>query len=67
MNTEDPLHFLKRPITRSKEKALKEALRGLVGPVSAKNELGDPLEHQEEALVHLIHVQKGPNPPLFGP
>jgi hypothetical protein len=35
--------------------------------VSAKVELGDPLEHQEEALVHLIHVQEGPNSPLFWP
>jgi hypothetical protein len=25
------------------------------------------LEHQEEAIVHLIHVQKGPNSSLFEP
>jgi hypothetical protein len=25
------------------------------------------LEYQEEALVHLIHMQEGPNPTLFGP
>jgi len=66
MNTKDPLHFLKRPMIRSNEKALKEALRGLVGQVSAKNELGDLLEHQEEALVHLILVQKGPIHPYLG-
>jgi hypothetical protein len=29
--------------------------------------LGDLLEHQEEALVHLIHVQKGPSSSLFEP
>jgi hypothetical protein len=25
------------------------------------------LEYQEEALVHLIHVQEGPNTIFFGP
>ena len=54
-NTKDPLHILNEPITRSKTKALKEALNGLVMQVSVKAELGDPLEHQEEALIHLIH------------
>jgi hypothetical protein len=29
-------------------------------------ELGDLLEYQEEALIYLINVQEGPNPPLFG-
>jgi hypothetical protein len=29
--------------------------------------LGDLLEHQEEALIHLIHVQKGPSSSLFEP
>jgi len=67
MNTKDPLHVLNRPITRSKIKALKEALNGLVVQVSAKAKHGDLLEHQEEALVHLIHVQEIPNLPLFWP
>jgi hypothetical protein len=35
--------------------------------VSAKSKLGDPLEHQKEALIHLIHVQEGPSSLLFGP
>jgi hypothetical protein len=47
----------KKVIIRSKAKALKEALNGLVVQVSAKAELKDPLEHQEEVLVNLIHVQ----------
>jgi hypothetical protein len=47
-------------------KALKEVLNGLVLQVSAKAELGDLLEYQEEALIYLINVQEGPNPPLFG-
>jgi hypothetical protein len=54
-NTKDPLHILNGPITRSKTKALKEVLNGLVMQVSVKAELGDPLEHQEEVLVRLIH------------
>jgi hypothetical protein len=37
-------------------KVLKEALNGLVLQVLAKVEIKDPLEHQKEALVHLIHV-----------
>jgi hypothetical protein len=64
-NTKDPLHIPNEPITTSKEKALKEALNGLVVQVSVKAELGDPLKHQEEALIHLVHVQEGPNPSLF--
>jgi hypothetical protein len=67
MNTKDPLHVLNRPITRSKIKALKEVLNGLVVQVSAKTKHGDLLEHQEEVLVHLFHVQEVPNPPLFWP
>jgi hypothetical protein len=63
VNNKDPLHIPNGPIIRSKAKAL----NGLIVEVSAKTELGDPLKHQEETLIHLIHVQKGPNPPLFGP
>jgi len=54
-------------MTRSKIKALKEALNALVLKVSTMLELKDPLEYQEEALVHLIHVREGPNTTLFGP
>jgi hypothetical protein len=43
-----------------------EALNELVLQVSVKTGLKDPLEHQEAALVHLIHVQEGTNPTLFG-
>jgi hypothetical protein len=47
-------------------KALKEALNELVVQVLTNTELEDPVEHQEKALIHLIHVEKGPNPSLFG-
>jgi hypothetical protein len=67
MNTKDPLHVSNWSITRSKAKALKEALNGLVMRVLAKAKLMDHLEYQEEALVHLIYMQEGPNPPLFWP
>jgi len=66
MNTKYPLHVPNKLITRSKVKALKEALNGLVVQVSAKAKIRDPLEHKKEALIHLILVQKGLNPPLFG-
>jgi hypothetical protein len=48
----DSLHVPNGQITRSKMKVL----NGLVLQVLAKVEIKDPLEHQEEALVHLIHV-----------
>jgi len=60
--SKDPLHVPNGPMTRSKTKALKEALN-----VSTKLELKGPLEYQEETLVHLIHVQEGSNTTLFGP
>ena len=62
-DTKDPLHVPNGPITRSKVKAL----NGLVVQVLTKAELRDPLEHQEEALVHLFHMQEGSNPSLFRP
>jgi hypothetical protein len=65
--SKDPLHVPNGPMTRSKTKALKEALNALVLKVSTKSDLKHPLEYQEEALVHLIHVQERPNPTLFGP
>jgi len=61
------LHVLNGSITRSKIKALKEALNRLVLQVSANVEIKDLLEHQEKALVHLINLQEGPNPTLFRP
>jgi hypothetical protein len=60
--SKDPLHVSKCPMTRSKEKAL----NALVLKVFTKSELKGPLEYQEEAIVHLIHVQEGPNITLFG-
>jgi len=65
--SKDLLHVPNGPMTRSKTKALKEALNALVLKVSTKSDLKHPLEYQEEALVHLIHVQERPNPTLFGP
>jgi hypothetical protein len=58
----EPLHVPNRPITWSKTKPLKEVLN-----VSTKSDLKGPLEHQENALVHLIHMQEVSNPTLFGP
>jgi hypothetical protein len=66
-NTKDPLHVPSEPIIRSKVKALKEALNGLVVQVSVRAELGDPMKHQKDALVCLIRVQEGPRPSLFEP
>jgi len=63
--SKDPLHVPNAPMTRSKTKALKEALNALVLKVSTKSELKGPLEYQKETLVHLIHVQEGTT--LFGP
>jgi hypothetical protein len=56
MHTKDPLYVPNRTSTRSKVKTLKKTLNGLVVQVSTKDELGDFLEHQEDTLVHLIHV-----------
>jgi len=58
-----PLHVPNSPMTLSKTKAL----NALVLNVSTKSELKGPLVYQEEALVHLIHLQEGPNTTLFGP
>ena len=65
--SKDALHVPNEPMTRSKTNALKEALNALVLKVWTKSDLKGPLEYQEEALVHLIHVQEEPNPTLFGP
>jgi hypothetical protein len=50
-------------MTQSKTKAL----NALVLKVSTKSDLKGLLEYQEKTLVHLIHVQEGPIPTLFGP
>jgi len=63
----DPLHVLNGSMTRSKTKALKEALNVLVLNVSTKSELKGSLKYQEEIQVHLIHVQEGSYITLFGP
>ena len=65
--SKDPLHVPNGPRTRSKTKALKEAMNALVLKVATKSELQGPLEYQEETLVHLIHVEEGSNTTLFGP
>jgi hypothetical protein len=44
---------------------LKEVLNRLVLQVSANAEIRDPLEHQEEALAHLINLQEVSNPIFF--
>jgi len=63
--SKDPLHVPNGPMTRSKTKALKEALNALVLNVSTKSELKGPIEYQEETLVHLIQMKKGSNTTLF--
>ena len=55
-----PITCCKCPMTRSRTKALKEAMNALVLKVSTRSELQGPL------LVHLIHVQEGSNTNLFG-
>jgi hypothetical protein len=44
---------------------LKEVLNRLVLQVSANAEIRGPLEHQEEALAHLINLQEVSNSILF--
>jgi hypothetical protein len=44
-------------MTRSKTKALKEALNALILNVSTKSELKGPLEYQEETLVHVCGLR----------
>jgi len=53
-----PLYVPIEPIIRSRIKALKKAIYELVTKVLAR--VGDPLEHQEEVMIHLIQVQEGP-------
>ena len=65
--SKDPLHVPNGPMTRSKTKALKEAMNALVLKVATRSELQGPLEYQDETLVHLIHVEEGSNTILFGP
>jgi hypothetical protein len=65
--SKDPLHVLNGPMTWSKIKALKKTLNALVLKVLTELDLKGPLEHQEEAFIHFIHVQKGPNSTLFKP
>ena len=61
----DPLHVPNGPMTRSKTKALKEALNALILKVSTKSDLKGPLKYQEEVLLHVIYVQEGPNPVVW--
>ena len=60
--SKDPLHVPNGPMTWSKIKAL----NALVLKISTKLELKGPLEYLEEALVHLFHVQEGPNTIIRG-
>ena len=54
--SKDLLHVPNGPMTRSKIKALKQALNALVLKVSTKLDLKSPLEYQDEALIHFIHM-----------
>jgi predicted small lipoprotein YifL len=62
----DPLHVPNGPMTWSNTKAMKETLNILVLKVLTKSDLKGPLEYQKAVLIHLINVQKEPNPTLFG-
>ena len=53
-------------MTQSKTKVLKEVLNVLILKVSTKSDLKGSLKYQEKTLVHLIHMQEGHNPILFG-
>jgi len=57
--SKNPLHVPNSPMTRSKIKALKEALNALILNVSTKSELEGPLEYQEETLVQSM-CKRGP-------
>ena len=65
--SKNPLHVPNGPMTRSKTKALKEAMDAFVLKVATKSGLQGPLEYQEDTLVHYIHVEEGSNTTLFGP
>jgi homoserine trans-succinylase len=62
--SKDPLHVPNGPLTRSKTKALKKTLNPLILKVSTKSDLKVLMEHQQETLMHLNHVQEGLNPTL---
>jgi len=64
--SKDSLHVSNGPMTWSKTNTLKETLNKLVLKVSTKSDFKGPLEYQEEALIHLIHVQEGPIQPYLG-
>ncbi|KAL3566435.1 hypothetical protein D5086_031850 [Populus alba] len=60
----DPLEVSIGPITRARAKKLKEALNGLVQNLWSKMDLeglGTFKEHEEQPLIHLVHVQEEPN------
>ena len=52
----DPLHVPNKSMTRSKTKTLKETLNALVLSILTKSDLKGPLKHQENVLVHIIHM-----------
>jgi hypothetical protein len=53
-------------MTSSKIKILYKVLNILILKVLTKSDLKGPLKYQEETLIHLIHMQEGSNPILFG-
>jgi hypothetical protein len=55
INTKNELHVSNEPI-RSKAKTLKKILNGLIVQVLTKTKHGNHLEHQEQILIHLIHI-----------
>ena len=60
----DPLEVPIAPITRAREKKLKEALNEFVQNIWSKmdlEELGTSKEHKGQPLIHLIQVQEQPN------
>jgi len=60
----DPLEVPIGPITRAREKKLKEALNGLVQNLWSKMDLkglGTFKEHDGQPLIHLVQVHEEPN------
>jgi hypothetical protein len=56
-----------KKIKKIQVETLKKTLNALILKVSTMSDLRGPLEYQEEALIHLIYVQKWSNPTLFEP
>jgi hypothetical protein len=55
----DPLEVLVGPVTRLRAKRFKEIFNGLLHDTWAKADFKRILNNKEQAVINLIHVQKG--------